>query len=236
MTPVPRGHFDRSARKAHNRTRLLEAAARVYARRGIDVATLDDVAAEAGFSKGAVYSHFGNKENLLRALLEEHLTAQLEEQVELFHSGEGVAERPRAGADHWMAQLDQSADEFRLYVELWVHAQRDPKLRREFAERLDQMRSTFARLAEETSEELGLETSPGGPEQVANMMVGASHGLAIMRLADPEGVPKELLGATLALLVEGLTSSSEARDRFVRASLASRSKPRRRKTRAAAAT
>ena len=62
---MPRGQFDRSARKALTRERLLEAAARVYAQHGFGGATLDEVAAEAGLTKGAVYSHFGSKENLL---------------------------------------------------------------------------------------------------------------------------------------------------------------------------
>ncbi|HEX5224220.1 MAG TPA: TetR family transcriptional regulator, partial [Solirubrobacteraceae bacterium] len=53
---MPRGDFDRSARNAQTRERLLQAAAAVYARRGVSGATLDEVAAEAGFTKGAVYS------------------------------------------------------------------------------------------------------------------------------------------------------------------------------------
>ena len=85
---MPRGEFDRSARKAETRARLLEAAARVYARRGFSGATLDEVAAEAGFTKGAVYGHFGSKENLLLALMDEHLARQI--------GRTGGAIRPRA--------------------------------------------------------------------------------------------------------------------------------------------
>src|SRR6476620_2072446 len=81
---MPRGDFDRSARRAETRARLLHSAARVYARRGFNGATLDEVAADAGFTKGAVYDHFGSKENLLLALMEEHLAGQVAEQIELF--------------------------------------------------------------------------------------------------------------------------------------------------------
>src|ERR1019366_9084852 len=86
----------RSARKAQTRRRLLEAAARVYARRGFNGATLEEVAAEAGFTKGAVYGHFGSKENLLLALMEEHLTRQVIEQVALFDRERITWERPLA--------------------------------------------------------------------------------------------------------------------------------------------
>jgi AcrR family transcriptional regulator len=81
---MPRGQFDRSARSAQTRAKLLDAAATVYARRGFAGATLDEVASEAGFTKGAVYGHFGSKENLLLALLAEYLSGQIAEQVELF--------------------------------------------------------------------------------------------------------------------------------------------------------
>ena len=83
VTHAPRP-FDRSERRARTRAQLLSAAARVYARRGFDGATLDEVAEEAGFTKGAVYDHFGSKENLLFALLDEHLSAQIAEQIALF--------------------------------------------------------------------------------------------------------------------------------------------------------
>src|ERR1700689_4541399 len=99
---MPRGEFDRSARKAETRTRLLEAAARGYARRGLDGAPLEEVAAEAGFTKGAVYGNFGSKENLLLALMEEHLGQQVIEQIGLFDRERITWERPLAGSARWM--------------------------------------------------------------------------------------------------------------------------------------
>ena len=57
---MPRGEFDRSVRRARTRAQLLDAAARVYARRGFDGATLDEVAEEAGFTKGADNDHYGS--------------------------------------------------------------------------------------------------------------------------------------------------------------------------------
>ncbi len=102
---MPRGQFDRSARKAQTRERLLEAAAQVYARRGFNGATLEEVASEAGFTKGAVYAHFGSKENLLLALMEEHLAGQIAEQLELFDRERVTWERPLAGSARWMEGL-----------------------------------------------------------------------------------------------------------------------------------
>jgi len=142
-----RGEFDGSARKAQTRARLLDAAGRVYARRGFNGATLDEVAAEAGFTKGAVYSHFGSKENLLLALSEEHLAAQVGEQLELFDRERTSWERPLAGAARWMESLEEDPDRFRLFVELWAYAQRDQRLRERLAEGVEHLRGMFARFA-----------------------------------------------------------------------------------------
>lgn len=208
---MPRGEFDRSARKAATRTRLLEAAARVYARRGFNGATLEEVAAEAGFTKGAVYAHFGSKENLLLALMEEHLTRQVIEQVELFDRERITWERPLAGSARWMEQLEADPDPFRLFVELWIYAQRDERLRGRLAEGLQTLRVTFARFATTSARDVGLEALPEATEQFANVMLGLGIGLPMLKLIDPDTVSPSLLGAVLSVLIRAVESSPEAR-------------------------
>jgi AcrR family transcriptional regulator len=213
---MPRGQFDRSERKAATRTRLLEAAARVYARRGFAGATLDDVAGEAGFTKGAVYAHFGSKEKLLLALMQEYLSGQIAEQLELFERersdrDRATWERPFAGSDTWMTRLGEEPDPFRLFVELWSYAQRDESLRLRLAGGLDELRKTFARFAAESDAERGAEPSPEANEQFANALLGLSLGLALLKLVDPDAVPVPLLGVVSGTIVRALESSPEAR-------------------------
>ncbi len=208
---MPRGEFDRSARKAETRARLLEAAASVYAKRGFNGATLEEVAAEAGFTKGAVYAHFGSKENLLLALLEEHLASQIGEQVALFDRERITWERPLAGSAHWMERLQENPDPFRLFVELWVYAQRDERLRERLAAGVGAMRATFARFAATSALDAGLESPPQASEQFANVMIALGVGLPMLKLIDPDAVPAPLLGAVLSVLIKAAESSEEAR-------------------------
>ncbi|MGQ7277987.1 TetR/AcrR family transcriptional regulator [Brevibacillus thermoruber] len=63
---------------ADTRTRILDAAARVFARLGYAGASLEQVAADAGMTKGAVYWHFSSKSDLFAALCEKNLTQQLQ--------------------------------------------------------------------------------------------------------------------------------------------------------------
>lgn len=208
---MPRGQFDRTERKAQTRVRLLEAAAQVYARSGFAGATLEQVAAEAGFTKGAVYAHFGSKENLLLALMEEYLAGQVVEQLELFDRDRVTWERPLAGSERWMERLHESPDRFRLFVELWAHAQRDESLRLRLAEALGALRATFAGFAAYSVADAGLQTPARATEQFANVMLGLGVGLAMLELTDPQTVPSSLLGATISILIRALETSPEAR-------------------------
>ncbi len=64
LTPNRRRELTRSA--------LLDAAETVFAERGYEAAALDDIAATAGFTKGAIYSNFGNRQDLFLAVMGRH--------------------------------------------------------------------------------------------------------------------------------------------------------------------
>lgn len=209
---MPRGKYDRSGRRALTRARLLEAAARVYARRGFDGATLDEVASEAGLTKGAVYDHFGSKDNLLLALLEEHVSAQIAEQIALFDPTNDTAARLARGADRWMKELDEDPGAFRLFVEAWVQAQRDEGFRQRLAAGMQAWRETFTTFGKRRIEHVGVEASDGAVEQVANALLALGIGLGIARLIEPDSVPPELLGVASGVLIGALESSPEARE------------------------
>jgi AcrR family transcriptional regulator len=208
---MPRGHFDRSARRAETRARLLQAAAEVYALRGFGGATLDEVAAQAHMTKGAVYDHFGSKENLLTALMEEYLAGAIAEQLTLFDGDRVTWERPLAGSESWMARLHERPDRFRLFVELWTLAQRDERLRLRLAGALRELHATFTNFASASADEGGGQTPPGAAEQFANVTLGLGVGLAMLKLTDPDTVPDALLGNVLSVLVRTLQSNPEAR-------------------------
>jgi AcrR family transcriptional regulator len=208
---MPRGEFDRSERRARTRTQLLEAAARVYAERGIDGATLDDVAEEAGFTKGAVYDHFGSKDNLLFALLDEHLGQEIGEQLALFESNRDTPTRPQIGADLWLAHIQADPASFRLFVEAWVKGQRDPAMRERVVTSVQAWRSMFRTFGEQRGEELGVTKSEALLESHATMMTALGLGFAMLKLTDPEAIPDRLLGAIYLVLVGAFEASPEAR-------------------------
>jgi AcrR family transcriptional regulator len=60
--------WTRERRRNHTRELLLDAAEELFATRGFDGASLDDIAATAGYTRGAIYKHFSNKEDLFLAV------------------------------------------------------------------------------------------------------------------------------------------------------------------------
>src|SRR6202011_6165268 len=78
----------RKEKQAHTRECLMHSAARVFARRGLQQASIDEVADDAGFTKGAFYANFKSKEELFLAMLDERFAEKVEE-VERVLSTEG---------------------------------------------------------------------------------------------------------------------------------------------------
>jgi AcrR family transcriptional regulator len=168
------------------------------------------VAREAGATTGAIYSNFEGKEDLFLAVFEEHVASQVRKYREIFARGRSLEERSRGGADDWMAYLREQPDSFPLFIEFWSYAVRDPKLRPRYAARLAAFRETFARLIEEGAEDLGIELPEGFAERMGTVINALGNGLALEKLADPDSVPDELLGWTLALIFETLAASAQA--------------------------
>jgi AcrR family transcriptional regulator len=208
---MPRGEFDRSARKAATRARLLEAAARVYAARGFAGATLDDVALEAGLTKGAVYGHFGSKDNLLVALMEEYVAREIAEQVGFFDRDETTWKRPFAGSDSFMQELDEAPDAFRLLIEFWLAASRDEALRERFAAGFAALRAMFAEFCRKSAIDAGLEPRPEIDHNTANVSLGLSLGLAMIRVVDPANISPATLGTALSVFIRGIERDPELR-------------------------
>src|SRR4029453_8495614 len=91
----------RSERKERTRTDLIAAARRVFLRRGFHAASLDEIAEEAGFTKGAVYSNFESKDDLFLAVLDEHFRQRAQLYVSIVLDEERLEDTYRAVARFW---------------------------------------------------------------------------------------------------------------------------------------
>src|ERR671930_47855 len=100
----------RDERTEETRKELIASAVRVFAERGFHGASVEQIARAAGYSTGAVYWHFGGKDELFLVAFEEYALTRVGELNEIHAQASGpLPERRRAFADHWMArQADPS--------------------------------------------------------------------------------------------------------------------------------
>src|SRR5216683_241931 len=87
----------RQKRKAETRALLLQAALEVFAERGIEFATLDDIAQTAGFTKGAIYRQFPSKGAFLLALFEQYAAHAMRDPLLRRRFAVVLAEAPDGG-------------------------------------------------------------------------------------------------------------------------------------------
>jgi AcrR family transcriptional regulator len=190
----------RAQRRQQTRARLLDAASQVFARRGFHAATIDEVADAAGYTKGAVYSNFANKDDLVLALLDQHLAAQLE-QVEALcaiESSEELRAAIRAGTEQEFAA---ARDVGVLIVEFSLYAMRNPTAQAELAKRYRQLRGRLAELI--TKRYARHQTSPPmPPEHLAALVLATDAGLFLQYSAEPGALPWELHADAMIQLLD----------------------------------
>jgi AcrR family transcriptional regulator len=192
----------REEKKARTRAQLIDAAATVFARRGFVPASLDEVAEEAGLTKGAVYSNFDSKEDLFEAVIDERFDKPLQHEVEAISEIEGTQQdRAMAGARMFIDAVQQERELFLLALERRIYVARHPELGPGLLARYREQLGRVADLIADQSKKWDLPL-PLPPEQMAVAVEALSQGLELQRLADPGAVPDDLLGRLYALLFQ----------------------------------
>jgi AcrR family transcriptional regulator len=188
------------------REELLSAALRSFARRGYREANVDEIAAEAGYSKGALYWHFSGKEELLSALLEERIDAPIRDRVALLGSASPERDMSVEATRAFAQQLGEQREAMLLEREYWSLAIRDPELRARYAERQTELRGALADAIAARARHLGTPDLTMPAEDVARIVMSIIGGLAVDELIEPGSVRPDLLGEALALVYAGLVA------------------------------
>lgn len=206
--------LDRRTRAARRegreaRDELLSAALRVFARRGYRQAGVDEIAAEAGYSKGALYWHFSGKEELLMALIDERIDAPMRDQVALLASAPPDRDMSIEATRTFAHQLNQERGALLLEREYWTLAIREPELRARYIERQTELRDALGAALQARARHLGTPNLAMPAEDVARIVMSIMGGLTIDELTEPGSVRPQLLGEALALIYAGLVARAQ---------------------------
>lgn len=192
----------RAARQAETRRRLIDVARRMFLDDGYAATSLDKVAVEAGYSKGAVYSNFAGKEELCLAVLDSLHERQVEGVVSAF-SGEGDLDARIDAFARWARANVGRPRAMALEVELAVAARHRAYVAEELRRRHREIRSATAGLIREVVEGEGLRLAYSY-EEAATVLLSLGVGLGALRSIDHE-VDVELFGTAMRTLLAGAT-------------------------------
>jgi AcrR family transcriptional regulator len=185
----------------------------VFASRGYREAGVDEIAAEAGYSKGALYWHFAGKEELLQTLLAERIDRPMRDMVALLESAPPERDMSVEAAGEFARQLDEQREALLLDREYWSLAIRDPELRARYADRQMKLRRGMANALEARARHLRAPDLSMPAEDVARIVMGILGGLTVDDLMEPGSVRPQLLAEALALIYAGLVARAQAAGR-----------------------
>ena len=188
--------------QTETRERILAAAAKCFARRGFSGSSVDDITLEAGFSRGAFYSNFRSKDEVLFLLFERaisadiaHLEAAEPGLRDIPHMWRAISERQRAQPADWCLL----ASEFQLFARR--HPDRSARIRQAYAQHHAVLTAVLERLAAKTKVAL-----PMPAYRIVAAVTGALQGLLMQKLVE-ERAPRELEADAVALMVAGIDAA-----------------------------
>jgi AcrR family transcriptional regulator len=190
----------REEKKARTRSQLIDAAAAVFARHGYVAASLDEVAEEAGLTKGAVYSNFDSKEDLFQAVIGDRLNEPMFQVADIVDTAATFEQQAMEGARRYGEVIEEQRDLFLLALEYDIYCARHPDFGTGAASERDRL-SHVADLIAEQAEKNGIRL-PLSPDEMATVITALSQGMGLQRLHDPDRVSDDLLGRVYALLFQ----------------------------------
>jgi AcrR family transcriptional regulator len=202
--------LSRAEQQQRTRERVVAAAERLFVEQGFHATSVDQVAAAAGFTKGAVYSNFESKEDLFFAVYERRAQQAIEDMERRFSAaGEGAevldalalaAARRRGRDDGWLA----------VFFEFWAHVVRRPALRERFAAIHSRAQEPLVDAVERHAHEQGFGL-PDDPRKLTVAVYAMQLGLSLERLILPELVDERLGLRMGRLFLDDLARAQAAR-------------------------
>ena len=179
----------RSEIREQTRSRLLEAALKLFVKTGIEGFSVEDVAEMAGYSRGAFYSHFESKDDLVCAVLEHEIRRGHEQLDVLFAQEQPPPERLRQIRAYYVSVV-RDLDGCMFWMSMHMYALRNPDVRPRIAALLRSDRVATVEYVRRTFEELGIEP-PFPPGVLGLMLIAEAQGLTLSRMVEPEAITLE---------------------------------------------
>jgi AcrR family transcriptional regulator len=210
---VPVERLTPERRRQLTREALVAAAAEVFTAKGFHAASLDEIADAAGFTRGAIYSNFGSKEELLFAVydrLDDITLAGMADAIDERGGGDPLGDATAAAAV-WSRLLGRSRDMIALSLELHLYALRNPEAQERLARLERQASEKLAAFIEDAFGRQGLQLQMPALD-LADIGRAGVNGLELAAAINEERAPhyRELIQTLFVLLARAATRDQEA--------------------------
>lgn len=200
--------LSRAEAKARTRAQVVAAAEAVFCRDGYHAASLERIAAEAGYTKGAIYSTFDSKADVMLALLAAKAERTRASWAEILADAptaeDFVAEAARRGAARLVAERDWLA----VVSEFMIVVGRDEQLRARYAAQREENLSAIAASVRAWTRRTG-ERRALSPRRMATAVLALNRGLILETLVSPDDVSEEVYVEANLTLLRGALAGDE---------------------------
>jgi len=170
------------------RSRLLQAAEKIFARDGFDASKLEEIAAAAGYTRGAFYANFDSKEDLFLALLEEEITARIQKMRSHVVSYAKPKQKLQALRDSWL-EMCMDRRWSLLVLEFKLFAVRHPEVKTRLTAMHRKLVSSGVDILQEIMSALGRQSFPA--YAVGMAFFALSNGLMVENMLDRTAMPED---------------------------------------------
>jgi AcrR family transcriptional regulator len=204
-SPPARSRTRQAERTRATRRKLLDAAKRIFAQDGFEGARLEDIAAGAGYTRGAFYANFKSKEDIFFALFEEWVRERIETLTSALRRHSDPAEKLVALRTHY-AELATDRRLVLISLEFKLFALRHPEAHYRLRNRHRRIRASFGELFSEIMSALG-KTIPIAYPAASACLGAVSQGLLLEHLLDLKTLSDGDVRQVLGLFFDSLFSS-----------------------------
>jgi AcrR family transcriptional regulator len=194
-------------RGEETRGRILDAAVRKFAMAGYDAASVDDICAEAGVSKGAFYHHFPSKQAVFLALMNGWLT-MIDMGMDAVHK-DTFPETLVRMTSLMPGVFAAAEDRLPMFLEFWLQASRDEKVWQAIIAPYRHYQERFIKMVEDGIKEGSLK--PVDPQVASQVIVSLAVGLVLQGVLDPHSANwGEVSEKSMQILLNGLAKNEPA--------------------------